>query len=336
MSETAFIITIDTEGDNLWSQPHVITTHNARFLPRFQSLCERFGFRPVYLTNYEMAMCGVFLEFGRDVVARRAGEIGMHLHAWNSPPILPLSDDDFRYQPYLTEYPDAVMREKIRFMTELLRERFGESPVSHKAGRLGFDGRYAAMLLEHGYRVDCSVAPGIDWSGKRGAPGGGGGPDYRGFPERAYFLRPGDIAAPAASGLLEVPNTIETSRLFLRAPWLYRPPIIRGIANRISPRRSWLSPAENGLRGLRRAVRGARARGVGYLQLTLHSSELMPGGSPSFPTAAAIERLYGNLEIIFEELSTWCTGMTLSEFHARMLAPAPAPAHTPITVGAAA
>ena len=62
----------------------------------------------------------------------------------------------------------------------------------------------------------------------------------------------------------------------------------------------------------------------------------MPGGSPSFPTAAAIERLYGNLEIIFEELSTWCTGMTLSEFHARMLAPAPAPAHTPITVGAAA
>ncbi len=218
MSETAFIITIDTEGDNLWSQPRVITTHNARFLPRFQSLCERFGFRPVYLTNYEMAMCDVFLEFGRDVVARRAGEIGMHLHAWNSPPILPLSDDDFRYQPYLTEYPDAVMREKIRFMTELLRERFGESPLSHKAGRLGFDGRYAAMLLEHGYRVDCSVAPGIDWSGIRGAPGGGGGPDYRGFPDRAYFLRPRDIAAPAASGLLEVPNTIETSRLFLRVP----------------------------------------------------------------------------------------------------------------------
>src|SRR6184192_4441689 len=96
MSETAFIITIDTEGDNLWSQPRVITTHNARFLPRFQSLCERFGFRPVYLTNYEMAICDVFVEFGRDVIARRAGEIGMHLHAWNSPPLLPLTDDDWR------------------------------------------------------------------------------------------------------------------------------------------------------------------------------------------------------------------------------------------------
>src|SRR5256885_12691180 len=103
MSETAFIITFDTEGDNLWSQPRVITTHNARFLPRFQSLCERFGFRPVYLTNYEMAICDVFVEFGRDVIARRAGEIGMHLHAWNSPPLVPLTDDDLRHQPYLID-----------------------------------------------------------------------------------------------------------------------------------------------------------------------------------------------------------------------------------------
>jgi hypothetical protein len=336
MPETPFIITIDTEGDNLWSRPRVITANNARFLPRFQSLCERFGFRPVYLTNYEMAICGEFIEFGRDVIARRAGEIGMHLHAWNSPPLVPLTEDDFRYQPYLIEYPDAVMREKIRFMTELLQERFAESPVSHRAGRLGFDGRYAAMLLEHGYRVDCSVAPGIDWSNTPGAPDGRGGTDYRGFPDRPYFLRPRDIAAPAASGLLEVPITIEASKLFRRVPWLYRPRIVRGIANRISPRYSWLSPAENGLRELRRAARGARARDAGYLELTLHSSELMPGGSPSFPTAAAIERLYGNLEILFEELSAWCTGVTLSEFHARMTAPAPAPARAPVTVGAAA
>jgi hypothetical protein len=320
MSETAFIITIDTEGDDLWSRPRVISTHNARFLPRFQSLCERFGFRPVYLTNYEMALCDAFVEFGRDVIARRAGEIGMHLHAWNSPPLVPLTDDDFRHQPYLIEYPDEVMREKIRFMTELLAERFGEPPVSHRAGRFGFDGRYAAMLLEQRYRVDCSVSPGIDWSTTPGAPGGCGGTDYRGFPDRPYFLSPSDIATPAVSGLLEVPITIETSSLFRRAPWLYRPPVVRAIANRIAPRHSWLCPAENGLRGLKRAARGARARGASYVELTLHSSELMPGGSPSLRTAGAIERLYDNLEIIFEELSAGCRGMTLAEFHARMSA----------------
>jgi len=48
MSETPFIITIDTEGDNLWANPREITTHNAAYLPRFQSLCERFRFKPVY------------------------------------------------------------------------------------------------------------------------------------------------------------------------------------------------------------------------------------------------------------------------------------------------
>jgi hypothetical protein len=43
----------------------------------------------------------------------------------------------------------------------------------------------------------------------------------------------------------------------------------------------------------------------------------MPGGSPTFRNGSDIERLYENLEILFEELSTWCSGMTLKEFHAR-------------------
>jgi hypothetical protein len=40
----------------------------------------------------------------------------------------------------------------------------------------------------------------------------------------------------------------------------------------------------------------------------------MPGGSPSFQNAADIERLYDQLEMLFEEISTWCSGMTLKEF----------------------
>jgi hypothetical protein len=316
MSETPFIITVDTEGDDIWSRPHQITTHNALFLPRFQSLCERYGYRPVYLTNYEMATSEEFVEFARDVLRRDAGEIGMHLHAWNSPPLMPLTDDDFHYQPYLIEYPDEVMREKIRVMTVLLEERFGRRVVSHRAGRLGFDGRYAAMLLEQGYRVDCSVTPGIDWSTTPGAPGGGGGPDYRGFPDRPYFLSPADIATPARRGLLEVPVTIETSDVFRAAAWAYRLPLAGPIVNRISPKLSWACPGENDLAGMLRAARRARATGAVCVEFMVHSSELMPGGSPRFRTAAAIERLYASLEVLFEELSAWCRGMTLAEFHA--------------------
>ena len=86
----AFLVTIDTEGDDLWGRPQLITTRNARHVQRFQRLCESFGLRPTWLTNYEMARCPHFLAFGRDVVRRGAGEIGMHLHAWNSPPLEPL------------------------------------------------------------------------------------------------------------------------------------------------------------------------------------------------------------------------------------------------------
>jgi hypothetical protein len=317
MSDTPFVITIDTEGDDLWARPREITTRNAEYLPRFQALCERFRFKPVYLANYEMAMSDAFVEFARDVLARGAGEVGMHLHAWNSPPLVPLTSDDFHYQPYLIEYPDPVMKEKIRIVTRLLEDRFDETMISHRAGRLGFDARYATMLLDEGYRVDCSVSPGLDWSGTPGDPNGKGGSDYTAFPDSPYFFSPSDISKPTTAGLLEVPMTIRSCGLNRRAPWVYRIPLLRQTANRlVSPALNHLCPAESSRRGMLRAARAARAEGAVHVEFTLHSSEFMPGGSPTFRNASDIERLYEDLEILFGELSTWCRGMTLSEFHA--------------------
>ena len=69
-SNPAFLVTIDTEGDNLWAAPVEATTENARCLPRFQALCERHGFKPTYLTDHEMALCDRFVEFARDGLGR--------------------------------------------------------------------------------------------------------------------------------------------------------------------------------------------------------------------------------------------------------------------------
>ncbi len=324
MPDTPFIITIDTEGDDLWSRPRDITTRNAAYLPRFQSLCERFGFKPVYLTNYEMAMSGCFVEFGRDVLARGAGEIGMHLHAWNSPPLVPLTDDDFRHQPYLIEYPAEVMKEKIRIMTRLLEDRFDRAVLSHRAGRWGFDARYAAMLIDEGYRADCSVTPGVNWSRNRGAPNGNGGSDYSGFPARPYCPHPTDISRPSAGPLLEVPMTIRPSALNRKARLLYDIPLVRRAANRVAPALGWLCPLqpslnaslERNLEVMLQVARAARTEDATHMEFMMHSSELMPGGSPDFRTARDIERLYEHLEILFENLSVWCCGMTLGEFQA--------------------
>ena len=56
-----------------------------------KSLYESFGFKPTYLTDYEMANSSSFQDFGRNIIKNKTGEIGMHLHAWNTPPIKQLT-----------------------------------------------------------------------------------------------------------------------------------------------------------------------------------------------------------------------------------------------------
>ena len=113
MTRPAFLITIDTEEDDAWSNPREATTRNAAHLERFQSLCEHYGQRPTYVTNWQMAHAPEFVELGRKALAQGTAEIGLHIHSWNAPPIVPLTDDDARWHPYLVEYSEEVLREKI-------------------------------------------------------------------------------------------------------------------------------------------------------------------------------------------------------------------------------
>ena len=71
--DRAFLITIDTEGDDLWSKPREITAANAETLPRFQELCERYRLKPTYLVNWEMVQSPFFREFGTAVFEARCG-----------------------------------------------------------------------------------------------------------------------------------------------------------------------------------------------------------------------------------------------------------------------
>ena len=90
-----FIITVDTEGDNLWNWDgkSEIKTENSLYIPRFQELCEKYGFIPVYLTNYEMALDDRWVEYSSAKAKEGKCEIGIHLHAWNTPPIYELEND---------------------------------------------------------------------------------------------------------------------------------------------------------------------------------------------------------------------------------------------------
>lgn len=313
MSKAAFLITIDTEGDNLWQKHDSITTENARFLPRFQALCEKYDFKPVYLTDYEMAIDPFYIEFARDVIARNTGEVGMHLHAWNSPPEIPLTDDDWRYKPYLIEFADSIMREKVEFMTRLLEETFQTKMRSHRAGRWAFDERYARLLTEFGYQVDCSVTPKVNWRTAKGAPTGSGGTDYRHFPHQAYFIDENDISREGNSALLEVPMSIQ----YKHSPFVNALKSgydkLRGKVR--SPSVNWLRPAGGNLTAMQQVAEQTLAQGNDYIEYMLHSSEYMPGGSPTFKTEQHIEQLYSDLEAFFEWLQPKVQGMTLAQYY---------------------
>jgi hypothetical protein len=309
-----FLLAIDTEGDDIWARPRAPTTRNARFLPRFQAICERYGFVPTYLTNFEMANDACFVEMAKDASARGAAEVGMHMHAWDTPPIEPLGDQDWRDQPYATEFPSEQIDRKAEFMTRLLEDKFQAPITSHRAGRWGFCASYARSLIRLGYEVDCSVTPGVSWAMHPGLADGAGGVDYSSFPNKPYWIDPDDISRPGPSAFLEVPMTIiEQERPWHRA-------LVRRLLGRQGPRLIWLSPQPGNLGNLLQIVEQKRQESADYIQFTLHSSEFMPGGSPTFPTNESIEQLYRDLEQLFEKISRHFSGSGLTAYARRLRA----------------
>jgi hypothetical protein len=313
-----FLITIDTEGDNLWSRHEgPPTTKNARYLPRFQALCDRYGLKPTYLVNYEMSQDGFMVEFGRDVIRRGVGEIGSHPHPWDSPPKHPLTENDQKYHPFMIEYPESVAREKLAVLTDQLEEGFQVKMVSHRAGRWAFNSAYARLLMERGYRVDCSVTPHVSWVLSSGHPDGPGGSDYRSFPDRAYYVDPNNIARSGQSSLLEVPMTIRPRYARALRKWmphaLHQRAFTQRWLSRLWPL-VWLRPMGGNLRDLLWLLNTSHREDAPYVEFMLHSSELMPGGSPTFTNDQAIERLYDDMTQLFDRAAQIYGGCTLGQY----------------------
>lgn len=320
---TAFLITIDTEGDNLWASPREITTRNVKYLPRFQALCEKYALKPTYLTNYEMVSDEAYCDFARDVLARGQGEVGTHIHAWNSPPVeYSITEDDYYHSTYLIEYPEPVMREKLAFMTDYIEKTFGIRPVSHRAGRWAMDKNYVKLLLEYGYKVDCSVTPHVSWRAHRGNPKGQGGTDYRHYPEHAYWITPENMDKPGTSSLLELPMTIRTAHSWLRnriPHALYKNRLSNLAIGKILPVH-WFRPKLGNKHDMLALLARAEKEQWPYIEFMIHSSEFMPGGSPYFRSSPHIESLFSDMEAVFSAAQKFCDGMTLREYYEKVRA----------------
>lgn len=298
-----FIITVDTEGDNLWSyekdKDKEITTENALFLPRFQELCNEYGFKPVWLTNYEMVMSDEFVSYMKDLISQDLCEIGIHIHAWNNPPLYHL-DRKYPGNDYLIEYPDDIMRKKFKETYNRLKQKFGINVKSHRSGRWAMNDKYFELLEDFGVICDCSFTPTVSWDSAPGAtiPSGS---DYRSVPPNAHWV----------GKVLEVPMTIRNYNHFFSSGSLRH-----RIKTLVKGGRLWLRPALCSLNEMKKLVLDvSNEDDTDYLEFMIHSSELMPGGSPYFSTASQIEKLYEEMDDLFRYVkSLGYAGETLEAY----------------------
>ncbi len=71
---------------------------------------------------------------------------------------------------------------------------------------------------------------------------------------------------------------------------------------------------------MKKLLRKAVADGADYVEFMLHSSELMPGGSPTFPESRHIETLYEDLEALFSAAQRDFEGCTMKGYYQRVVA----------------
>ena len=296
-----FIITVDTEGDNLWEyhKGDVITTNNSRFLPRFQELCNKYSFKPVWLTNYEMASDQHYVEFVKKELENGNCEVGIHIHAWNNPPLYELNGK-YHGSPYLIEYPKQVMREKFEVTYNLIKEKFCKAPVTHRAGRWIMNDDYFKLLEEYNIKVDCSYTPGISWNHIEGetVPGGC---DYRKVYNHSHHI----------GKVLEVPVTIRKTHFKKGGSAKSK---LKGL---LLGGNIWLRPAMSSLQDMENLLYMVlKEPECDYVEFMIHSSELMPGGSPYFKTEESIEQLYNDMNSLFDKAkSLGYSGVSLEEYY---------------------
>jgi hypothetical protein len=319
------IITIDTEADNQWDYHEVVTTENLDYVPRFQALCERYGLCPTYLCTFEVVESSRFEALLRPYQERGTAEIGAHLHPWTNPPFGPAARagiDKDAYPAYPSELTPEDFRAKLKTLTDRIAVRAGRAPTSYRAGRWGFAAAHVPVLVRLGYVVDCSVTPHVSWANHAGRREGG--PDFRIAPVMPYFLDPDDVCRAGESPLLEVPVTIVLPSAAMRQSACLREVFLRHRGTRVGRAFDrvfhlnpwWFRPYPHmSTERLLKVYRVARAQGLPALEMMLHSSELMPGGSGYNPTEVSIEQLYARLERVFARLARdSCRGVTLSAF----------------------
>jgi hypothetical protein len=198
------------------------------------------------------------------------------------------------------------VRNKIATLKEEITKSLEVVPVCFRAGRWGFGPGVAGAINDLGFRVDTSVTPYVDWTFTTG-------PDYRAAPTHAYRFSPDDILSAVPNGaLLEVPTTIgflqrheAFARRAIAAQGIAQRLRIRGILDtaRIVNLR-WLSPELSTAREMITLAKRSLLRKCAYLNMSFHSTALVPGKTQYVRTQQDLEAFFRSIEALIKYVAT--------------------------------
>jgi peptidoglycan/xylan/chitin deacetylase (PgdA/CDA1 family) len=315
----ALLVGIDTEADDQWSDAgrKRMAVTNALRLPALQALFEEFGARPCYLVTHEMATGAESAPVLRELARSGRCEIGAHLHPWSSPPFRP---EDLAAHSYPHNLPLELLERQLGELTATIEQQLGVRPTSYKAGRNGLDGRALPILERLGYSVDTSIDPLFNERRKRGT-------SFAGAPLRPYHPDYADVRRAGGSKILEIPISAGTFPAFpkaIEALYVSLPAIpYRGALKRLGIRPVWLRPSYASVPDMLAFASRLAARRLPCFNVTFHSSEILPGGSPYTPDAASVDRFLHDLRRLLEHLTEalGAQGRTYAEFAAEWTGP---------------
>jgi hypothetical protein len=290
-------ITIDVEGDDLWSDESKISCTNISALRRFHTLARAYGYEPTYLVSYEVLQDRDALKVIEGIQQDGGCEVGAHLHPWLTPPY---GQNDGRKKRYPFELEKSVLTAKLQCLTDEIQRKCGVRPRSYRAGAWGFGRVNAEVLTDLGYLVDCSITPYVSWETSRAFSAEG--KDFRRHDPRPFRIK------SKTGSLLEVPVSIYVLKerlmnvkVLSHAFYNFgRTNPINRLGRILGLRPIWLRPFnDNDLNRFMKIYDLSQIRSIDIIEMMFHSSELMVGANSTFRNHRDMERLFGTFEHFF-------------------------------------
>ena len=302
-SPVVFVLSVDTEEEWDWStgfSKEGYSVRNTQKIPKFHSFCHDLGIRPTYFIDYAIVADAASVQRFKGPFEKGECEIGAHLHPWVTPPV---EEEIHREHTHAINLPPDLVRRKIAVLTAKLRNEFGARPLSFRSGRWGMNGDLLRLLAEEGYQIESSVHPFYADSSFSYYDA----PDTPYWPDFKNCLRPG-----TQRDIFEIPVTSGFNRRNFRlchsihqrlsqAPWTTLH-VIGALWHFHLLRKIPCSPELADAANLIALARACVHRGHRIIHMFLHSSSLLPGGSPYVQHEEGERELYRRITDVVEYL----------------------------------